>query len=110
MDAVSREYTHLLTSQLESQRQYYEEMRLQDAAQHQQQISKASAEAETCRKECEGLSRRCALVKVTGCQTALSNRLLCQIACPGLDYEDLQHLVYLHHLLSVATCTAFCEC
>jgi hypothetical protein len=32
MDAVTREYTHLLTSQLESQRQYFEELRAQDEA------------------------------------------------------------------------------
>jgi hypothetical protein len=49
MDAVTREYTHLLTSQLESQRQYYEE--------------KHAQEAEVCRREYADLSKRCVLLK-----------------------------------------------
>jgi hypothetical protein len=61
MDTVTREYTHLLTSQLESQRQYYEEMRVHEATQHQQQMAEAAAEAESCRRECADFSKRCVL-------------------------------------------------
>jgi hypothetical protein len=61
MDAVSLEYTHLLTSQLDSQRQYYEELRAQDDARHHGQVAEVQAQVGEMRCECEQLQSRCGL-------------------------------------------------
>ena len=57
---MSREYTHLLTSQLESQRQYFEELRAHDALQHQRELSQATCSAEAHTAELTALRKRCA--------------------------------------------------
>lgn len=46
LDAITLEYNYLLTTQLDSQRQYFESMLAQQEAKHQQQVAAAKAAAE----------------------------------------------------------------
>lgn len=61
MDAVTREFTHLLTSQLESQRAWFEDLRAQDAAQHSARIAELDAAAARHDQAIGSLQQRCAL-------------------------------------------------
>eukprot|EP00892_Ulva_mutabilis_P010722 jgi/Ulvmu1/8021/UM004_0258.1 len=60
MDAVTREFTHLLTSQLESQRAWFEDLRAQDAAQSNARILELEAMAKRHEQEVGALQRRAA--------------------------------------------------
>ena len=62
MDAVTLEYTHLLTSQLESQRHYFEGLREQDAASHQQALESVQARIAQLEADREQLQHRCAML------------------------------------------------
>jgi BRCA1-associated protein len=46
LDAITLEYNHLLTTQLDSQRQYFESRLAQQDARQQQQLAAAAAAAE----------------------------------------------------------------
>lgn len=59
MDAVTREFTHLLTSQLESQRAWFEDLRAQDAAQHSARIAELDAAGARQEHELASLQQRC---------------------------------------------------
>lgn len=59
MDAVTREFTHLLTSQLESQRAWFEDLRAQDAAQHSARIAELDAAGMRHEREIASLQQRC---------------------------------------------------
>ena len=44
VDSVAREYSHLITSQLESQRTFFEELRAKDALEHQRALQAVQKE------------------------------------------------------------------
>jgi hypothetical protein len=58
MDAVTREYTHLLTSQLESQRQYFEELRVEQSWQYSQQLSVLQSQLDASQEAAAAASKR----------------------------------------------------
>ena len=59
MDAVSREYTHLLTSQLESQRQYFEDLRAQDSAAHAVHVAELESSSQRAAEAARSAGERC---------------------------------------------------
>lgn len=60
IDAVEREYTHLLTSQLESQRQYYEGVRAQDSTKHAAHVAELEAASQGAAEAARAAEDRCA--------------------------------------------------
>lgn len=58
MDAVTVEYTHLLTSQLESQRRYFEDLLAEQGRQHGQQLHAVQSQLDGRQEELESARRR----------------------------------------------------
>lgn len=59
MDAVTREYTHLLTSQLESQRLYFEDLRAQDSAAHAAHVAELEGTSQGASEAARSAGQRC---------------------------------------------------
>lgn len=59
MDAVTREYTHLLTSQLESQRLYFEDLRAQDSTAHAARVAELESSLQLAAEAAHSASERC---------------------------------------------------
>lgn len=64
MDAVTREFTHLLTSQLESQRAWFEDLRAQDAVQSSARIAELEAEIGNREQMVAELKLRCVALSI----------------------------------------------